>query len=70
MRIYEIMNRYDRNDVLKRFGSKLWGKYGKHDTPHEILKAIEDQDDSKDKKNTIRTVKRLLATDGKREFKN
>ena len=58
--MYEIMNRYDQKTVIKRFGPQLEKKYGNSNTITEIVKAIEDQDDSYDKKNTIRTIKRLL----------
>ena len=58
--MYEIINRYDRNNVIKRFGAELQKRYGNSNTITEIIQAIEDQDDSYDKKNTIRTIKRLL----------
>ena len=60
MRMYEIINRYDRNNVIKQFGAQLQKRYGNSNTITEIIQAIEDQDESYDKKNTIRTIKRLL----------
>ena len=60
MRMYEIINRYDRNNVIKQFGAQLQKRYGKSNTITEIIQAIEDQDDSYGKKNTIRMIKRLL----------
>ena len=58
--MYEIINRYDRNNVIKQFGAQLQKRYGNSNTITEIIQAIEDQDESYDKKNTIRTIKRLL----------
>ena len=58
--MYEIINRYDRNNVIRQFGAELQKRYGNSNTITEIIQAIEDQDDSYDKKNTIRTIKRLL----------
>lgn len=60
MRMYELVNEYDRSNVIRRFGAQLQKRYGNSNTIEEIIKAIEDQDDSHDKKNTIHTIKRLL----------
>lgn len=60
MRMYEIINRYNRNNVIKQFGAQLQKRFGNSNTITEIIQAIEDQDKSYDKKNTIRTIKRLL----------
>ena len=60
MRMYELVNEYDRSNVIRRFGAQLQKRYGNSNTITEIIQAIEDQDDSYDKKNTIRTIKRLL----------
>ena len=60
MRMYELVNEYDRSNVIQQFGAELQKRYGNANTITEIVKAIEDQDDSYDKKNTIHTIKRLL----------
>lgn len=60
MRMYELVNEYDRSNVIRQFGAELQKRYGNSNTITEIIQAIEDQDESYDKKNTIRTIKRLL----------
>ena len=61
MRIYEIMNRYDRNNVIKQFGTQLQKRYGNSNTITEIVKAIEDQIPHYNKNQIIDTIKRILT---------
>ena len=59
--MYEIMNRYDRNNVIKRFDTQLQKRYGNSNTITEIVKAIEDQIPHYNKNQIIDTIKRILA---------
>ena len=59
--MYEIINRYDRNNVIKRFGTQLQKRYGNSNTITEIVKAIEDQIPHYNKNQIIDTIKRILA---------
>ena len=61
MRMYELVNEYDRSNVIRQFGAELQKRYGNSNTIIEIVKAIEDQIPHYNKNQIIDTIKRILA---------
>ena len=61
MRMYELVNEYDRFNVIRRFGAELQKRYGNSNTIIEIVKAIEDQIPHYNKNQIIDTIKRILT---------
>ena len=61
MRMYELVNEYDRSNVIQQFGAELQKRYGNSNTIIEIVKAIEDQIPHYNKNQIIDTIKRILT---------
>ena len=61
MRMYELVNEYDRSNVIRQFGAELQKRYGNSNTIIEIVKAIEDQIPHYNKNQIIDTIKRILT---------
>ena len=61
MRMYELVNEYDRSNVIRQFGAELQKRYGNANTITEIVKAIEDQIPHYNKNQIIDTIKRILT---------